>query len=58
NPAKPSATIKNKKGDKGSPCRSPLPTLKSAIGLPLTNMDIELSKIQALIHFNQPPEKL
>lgn len=33
---RPSASIKNRNGERGSPCRSPCDAQKSLIGLPLT----------------------
>jgi hypothetical protein len=42
NPVKPSATMKIGTRERGSPCLNPFPTLKSPVGLPFTNTDIEL----------------
>ena len=49
-PLKPSATNKNKKGARGSPCLSPRWILISSVGLPFTRTDILPPNTHAFIH--------
>jgi hypothetical protein len=41
-PREPFRDNQKRKGERGSPCLKPLPTLKALVGLPFTKTDIEL----------------
>ena len=47
----PSAAIRKRKGERGSPCRSPLFKGNSSVGLPLTKTEAVTVDTHSLIHF-------
>lgn len=48
---KPSAAIRNRKGDRGSPCLKPFSSWNSFVGLPFIRIAIEAEDKQFHIHF-------
>ncbi|GKV39954.1 hypothetical protein SLEP1_g47646 [Rubroshorea leprosula] len=50
NPFSPSIIIRNRNGDKGSPCLNPLSKSNSSVGLPFTNIEHRAVERHSLIH--------
>lgn len=50
---KPYATIKNKKGERESPCLKPRPIENSLVGLPFTNTETNADLRHSKIHLHQ-----